>query len=335
MKFAVMIEGQEGLTWKRWGALARAAEEGGWDGLFRSDHLTGLVGDGSRACLDTWTSLTWLATGTSRIRFGPLVCPLTFYHPALLARQAAAVDQLSGGRLDLGIGAGWNEMEHRMFGVPFPPLRERMDRLDCGARLIRALWRGEPMSLDQPHYPLVEARIEPRPVRGTLPLVIGGRGERRTLRAVAEFADEWNVTRVTFDELPAKAAVLARHCRTVGRDPATLRRSLMVPVAIGRTSAEAAARRARMRAVFPRVPEDEATWRAAGFLHGTPTEVVADLRRWQALGIDRVMLQMLDMDDLEAINLIAREVIPAFRTQPAAGGGSSATGGRPAPSGAP
>jgi F420-dependent oxidoreductase-like protein len=312
MRFAMMIEGQEGLTWPRWRALARAVEEGGWDGLFRSDHLTGLGGDPHRACLDTWTSLTWLATHTSRIRFGPLVCPLSFYHPALLARQAAAVNELSGGRLDLGIGAGWNEMEHRMFGLPFPALRERMDRLDCGARLIRALWRGEPTSLDQPYYPLVDARIDPRPARGTLPLIIGGRGERRTLRAVAEFADEWNVTRVTVEELPAKAAVLARHCRAVGRDPASLRHSLMVPVAVGRTPAEAVARRARMCAIFPRLPEDEAGWRAAGFLHGTPADVVADVRRWQALGIERVMLQMLDMDDLDAIDLIAREVIPAF-----------------------
>jgi F420-dependent oxidoreductase-like protein len=313
MRFAVMIEGQEGLSWPRWRALARAAEEGGWDGLYRSDHLTGLAGDASRACLDTWASLTWLATHTSRIRFGPLVCPLTFYQPALLARQAAAVDQLSGGRLDLGIGAGWNEMEHRMFGLPFPSLRERMDRLECGARLIRALWRGEPASLDQPYYPLVDARLEPRPGPGGLPLIIGGRGERRTLRAVAAFADEWNVTRVTFDELPAKAAVLAGHCRAVGRDPDTLRRSLMLPVAIGRTPAEVATRRARVCAVFPRLPADEAGWRAASFLHGTPATIVADLRRWQALGIQRVMLQMLDMDDLEAIDLIAREIIPAFR----------------------
>src|SRR5947208_1740943 len=140
----IMIEGQEGLTWERWRALARAVEGGGYESLFRSDHLTGLFGEPRRAALDTWASLTWLATGTSRIRFGALVCPLTFYHPALLAKRAAAVDQLSGGRLDLGVGAGWHEPEHRMYGIPFPSMRERLDRLECGVRVIPALGGGRP-----------------------------------------------------------------------------------------------------------------------------------------------------------------------------------------------
>lgn len=313
LTLSLMIEGQEGLNWERWQRLARAAEDGGYHGLFRSDHLTGLFGDPTRDSLDTWASLTWLATATRRIRFGVLVCPLTFYHAALLAKRAAAVDQLSGGRFDLGIGAGWNEHEHRMFGIPFPPLRERMDRLECGARAIRALWRGEPVTLEQPYYPLQEAQSHPRPYRGALPLIVGGRGERRTLRVVAEHADEWNVTRITPDEYGPKAGVLAEHCRAVGRDPATIRRSLMVPVIVGRTPAEVTARRARGRALFPRVPEDEAGWKAAAFLHGSPAEIVADLRRWHALGIERVMLQLLDMDDLEAVALIARDVLPGLR----------------------
>ena len=132
LELNVMIEGQEGLTWERWQRLARAAEDGGFAGLYRSDHLTGLFGDSTRPSLETWASLPWLATATRRIRFGPIVSPLTFYQPALLAKRAAAIDQLAGGRFDLGIGAGWNEMEHRMFGIPFPPLRERMDRLEAG-----------------------------------------------------------------------------------------------------------------------------------------------------------------------------------------------------------
>ena len=174
LAFSIMIEGQEGLTWERWRRLARAAEDGGYHGLFRSDHLTGLFGEATRPALDTWASLTWLATATGRIRFGPLVCPMTFYHPAILARRAAAVSELSGGRLDLGIGAGWHDGEHRMFGIPFPPLGERMDRLECGARLIRALWRGGAVTLEQPYYPLVAAETTPRPAPGALPLVIGG-----------------------------------------------------------------------------------------------------------------------------------------------------------------
>ncbi len=309
LELNVMIEGQEGLTWPRWQRLARAAEDGGFHGLYRSDHLTGLFGDSSRPSLETWASLPYLATATRRIRFGPIVSPLTFYQPALLAKRAAAIDELAGGRFDLGIGAGWNEMEHRMFGIPFPPLRERMDRFEAGTRAIRALWRGTPVTLEQPYSPLVDARSFPLPVGARL--IVGGRGERRTMRVAAELADEWNATRVTFDEYPRKLEVLAGHCRAVGRDPATIRLSLMAPVVIGRTRAEVAARLARGREWFPRVPESEAEWRAQSFLHGSVDEVVRDLRRWQALGVHGVMLQFLDIDDLAAIELIAREVIPA------------------------
>ena len=307
LELTIMIEAQEGLTWERLRRLAATVEGAGYAGLFRSDHLTGLFGEATRPSLDCWASLTWLAANTRRLRFGPLVCPLTFYHPALLAKRAAAVWELSGGRLDLGIGAGWHEGEHTMFGIPFPPVKERLDRLEYGARAIRALWRGQPVTLEQPYYTLRAAQSFPRP--GSLPLIIGGRGERRTLRIVAESADEWNITRVTVDEYAAKARVLAEHCRSVGRDPATIRRSLMVPVITGRTQAEVAARLEKARAIFPRVPPDGAGWRAAGFLFGVIDEVRQELRRWEATGIARAMLQMLDMDDLEAIELIGRECL--------------------------
>jgi alkanesulfonate monooxygenase SsuD/methylene tetrahydromethanopterin reductase-like flavin-dependent oxidoreductase (luciferase family) len=309
LELNVMIEGQEGLNWERWQHLARAAEDGGFAGLYRSDHLTGLFGDSTRPSLETWASLPYLATATRRIRFGPIVSPMTFYQPAILAKRAAAIDQLAGGRFDLGIGAGWNEMEHRMFGIPFPPLRERMDRFEAGARAIRALWRGTPVTLEQPYTPLVDAQSFPLPAGGRL--VVGGRGERRTMRVAAELADEWNVTRVTYDEYPRKLEVLAGHCRAFGRDPAAIRLSLMAPIVIGRTRAEVATRLARGREWFPRVPESEAEWRAQSFLFGSVDEVVRDLRRWQGLGVQAVMLQCLDVDDLAAVELIAREVIPA------------------------
>src|SRR5262249_44115987 len=157
MRIGIMIEGQEGLTWDRWLALARAAENLGYDSLCRSDHLTGVAGQSRRASLETWTSLTVLATRTKRIRFGPMVSPITFYHPAIVAKMAAALDTLSSGRFDLGIGAGWNEHEHAMFGIRMPPLKERLDRLECGARCIRALGAGRPVNLEQPYYPLRKA----------------------------------------------------------------------------------------------------------------------------------------------------------------------------------
>jgi len=313
MRVGIMIEGQEGLTWPRWKRLAQTVEDAGYESLFRSDHLTGLFGNSERASLDTWASLTWLASATTRLRFGPMVCPLTFYHPALLARRAAAVADLSGGRLELGIGAGWHEGEHAMYGIAFPGLKERLDRLECGARTIGALWAGKKVTLEQPYYPLVQAESYPLPPRGRVPLVIGGRGERRTLRIVAEHADEWNVTRVTFDEYVGKRAVLERHCAAVARDPNTIARSLMVPVIYGRTAAETEARRAKAKAIFPRIPDDAAAWRTAGFLYGAPDDIVRDLERWQSLGVHRVLLQMLDMDDLAAIEAIARDILPAVR----------------------
>jgi alkanesulfonate monooxygenase SsuD/methylene tetrahydromethanopterin reductase-like flavin-dependent oxidoreductase (luciferase family) len=313
LALGLMIEGQEGLTWDRWRRLGRLAEEAGFESLFRSDHLTGLFGDARRPSLDAWASLTWLAGATSRIRFGPLVSPLTFYHPALLAKRAVAVAELAGGRLDLGIGAGWHEGEHRMLGIPFPSLKERIDRLECGARTIRALWQGAPTTLEQPYYPLVAAESYPLPPGGHVPLIIGARGERRTLRIVAAHADEWNVTRVTLDEYAAKRLVLEQHCDAVGRDPRTIARSLMVPVIVGRTAGEVATRHARAREIFPRVPADEAGWRRAGFLYGAPHDVIADLKCWEGLGVRRVMLQMLDMDDTAAMELLAREVLPACR----------------------
>jgi alkanesulfonate monooxygenase SsuD/methylene tetrahydromethanopterin reductase-like flavin-dependent oxidoreductase (luciferase family) len=313
ISICLMIEGQEGLTWERWRRLARAAEDGGFEALFRSDHLTGLFGDPKRASLDTWASLTWLASNTSRIRFGPLVCPLTFHHPALLAKRAAAVAELSGGRLDLGIGAGWHEGEHAMFGIPFPSLKERMDRFECGARAIRALWQGRPVTLEQPYYPLREAESYPLPPGGRVPLIIGGRGEQRALRVVAACADEWNTTRITRDDYPAKRGVLERHCRAVGRDPSRIRRSLMVPYIVGRDTRERDARLANARRIFPRVPENETAWRAAGFLFGAPGQLVEELRAWEKLGVTRVMLQTLDMEDIAAIELLAREIVPACR----------------------
>jgi F420-dependent oxidoreductase-like protein len=310
MDVGIMIEGQEGLTWERWWRIAAAAEDLGYESLCRSDHLTGLSGQGKRPSLETWASLTALATRTKRIRFGPMVSPLTFYHPALLAKRAAAIDGLSGGRFDLGIGAGWNELEHTMFGVPFPPLKERMDRLECGARAIRALDADKPVTVEQPYYPLKNAQSYPRPVSGHTRLVIGGRGEQRTLAIVARYADEWNVTRVDVGAYPAKRAVLASHCAAVDRDPQAIRRSLMIPLAIGRDTAEIARRIANARAVFPALPDGEAAWRAAGFLAGPPAQVIADLDKWKAAGMQRVLLQMLDQEDIGALELFAKDVLP-------------------------
>src|SRR5262249_28580144 len=191
----------------------------GYDSLCRSDHLTALNGQSRRPSLETWTSLTVLAARTRRIRFGPMVSPVTFYHPALLAKMAGALDTLPLGRLDLGRGAGWNAHEHAMFGIPMPPVRERLDRLEAGARYIRALGAGQPVTLEQPYYPLRQAENYPLPTHGRLRIVIGGRGEKRTLRIAAEFARARNVPRVAPAEFRNKRAGAARARATRGRAP--------------------------------------------------------------------------------------------------------------------
>lgn len=311
MDVGIMIEGQEGLTWARWSRLIEAAEGLGYESLCRSDHLTGLNGQSRRPSLDTWTSLAVVAERTRRIRFGPMVSPITFYHPAILTKMAVALDTLSGGRFDLGIGAGWNEHEHAMFGIPMPPLKERLDRLEAGARVIRAVGAGRPVTLDQPFYALREAEVYPLPTHGRLRVVVGGRGEKRTLRIVAEFADEWNLTRVDIPTFRDKCEILGRHCADVGRDPNTIRRSLMIPMAIGRDRAEVARRIAAARAIFPALPADEVAWRAANFLAGSAAEIGEALDRWAEAGMERVLLQMMDQEDIAALESFARGVLPS------------------------
>jgi F420-dependent oxidoreductase-like protein len=310
VRVGIMIEGQEGLTWDRWLRLIPAAEDLGYDSLCRSDHLTGLTGQSKRPSLDTWTSLAVLASKSRRVRFGTMVCPITFYHPALLAKMALALDTLSDGRLDLGLGAGWNEHEHAMLGVPMPPLKERLDRLEAAARYIRALGAGQPVTLEQPYYPLRQAEIHPLPTHGRLRIVVGGRGEKRTLRIAAEFADEWNATRVDPQGFRDKARVLAQHCAAVGRNPDTIARSLMIPMAIGDDRAEVARRIAAARAIFPNLPPDEAGWREASFLAGSPEDIAESLRGWERAGVQRALLQMMDQEDLAALETFSRHVLP-------------------------
>jgi alkanesulfonate monooxygenase SsuD/methylene tetrahydromethanopterin reductase-like flavin-dependent oxidoreductase (luciferase family) len=191
-----------------------------------------------------------------------------------------------------------------------PPMKERLDRLECAARYIRALGAGQPVTLEQPYYPLRRAENYPLPTHGRLRLLVGGRGEKRTLRIAAEFADEWNATRVDPAGFRHKREVLAAHCAAVGRDPGTIARSLMVPMAIGRDHAEVARRIAAARAIFPAMPGDEAAWRAASFLAGSPEAIGAALGEWEAAGVERVLLQMLDQEDLAALETFARHVLP-------------------------
>lgn len=314
MKLGVMIEGQEGLNWERWKAIVRATEDLGFESLWRSDHFFSLMGPRDRDALETFVSLVHVAESTSRIRFGTLVCSMTFRHPALLARMAAGVDQLSGGRFILGIGAGWNVPEHEAFGIRFPPVRERMDILEESAAIIRGLWSEDAFSFEGRVFALKEARLNPKPAQSP-PLLVGGGGEKRTLRIVAKYADEWNVPSMPLDRYRQKVQALGQHCAKAGRDPATIGRSLMCAFIVGEKEADLLERVRMLQAMMPPLaqtrPEDLLKGLASrGWLVGSPRQVVEQIKALEGEGVSRVMLQHHNQTDFEALELIAREVMP-------------------------
>lgn len=312
----VMIEGQEGLTWDRWRKIAETVEAVGFESLWRSDHLFSLFNVPTRPGLDTWASLTALATATRRIRFGPLVCPITFYHPSLLARQAAAVDVLSGGRLELGVGAGWNDREHQAFGIPYPRVGERIRRLDEAVRVICALWEDGPVQFAGRYYRLDGAVGWPKPhQRPRIPMVIGGKGPR-VLELVARHADEWNCggSKLPAD-VRALTEVLVAACERIGRDPRTIRHSWMGAFLIGENGAALERRAKKIQEYLPPRASMPAAalpgvLRKEGWLVGSPEEIAAQMQDLAAEGIERFNLQFLDQEDLDALHLVAREVLP-------------------------
>jgi F420-dependent oxidoreductase-like protein len=306
-----MLEGQEGLTWERWFAIADRVESLGLDSLSRSDHFFSLMGHPDRPALECWTSLTALAQRTQRIRFGPLVSPMTFRHPALLARMAAAVDLLSNGRLVVGLGAGWNDAEHQAFGIALPPLKERFDRLEEGIAVIKALWSGGPVDLEGRYYSLRRAASYPRPMqRPAPPVLIGGDGEIRLLRIVAKDADEWNSHAPGPEVYKVKRAKLEEHCRAVGRDPDEIHRSWMGGIVIGRDASEVAEKGRWMQSFLSALSGVQAdaapdVLRRRSWIVGTPDQAASQLEAWSALGIERVMFQWYNLDDLDGLGLLA------------------------------
>lgn len=299
-----MVEGQNGLTWPRWQRLVRAVEDLGFAGLYRSDHFTN-AGPPDKDSLELWVSLTWLAANTSRIAFGPLCTPLSFRHPAITARMAAAVDDLSGGRMTLGLGAAWQEREHTKFGFDLLPVRERFTRFAEGLTVVsRLLTSEEPVSFSGTFYHLQDALLLPRPSRpGGPPILVGGNGPHRTLPLAARYAVEWNATFQT----PPKFEALSRRLDALlsrrGRRPQEVRRSMMTGTIIGRTDAEVAQR------LSGRALEQV---RERGIIVGTPAAAVDQLRALASVGLDRVMLQWLDLDDLDGLETFAVAVLPHF-----------------------
>ena len=314
MRVALMIEGQEGVTWEQWCALADACEEHGIDTLFRSDHYISMLDEDANVAHDAWTIVAALAARTKTLRLGTLVSPATFRHPAVLANAAATADHISGGRIELGLGAGWFEREHDAFGFPFPAMSVRVALFAEQLEIVHRLWTEHRVDFEGSHYTLESAPGLPKPVQlPHPPLLVGGRGGRGTAEPAAQFADEYNSPFVSPDEFAAIRAKVEDACRRIGRDPATMPFSLMTGCIIASTHEEALE---RARVLYNRGKEhaDFDGWlidyqqRA---LIGSVDEVAARLRQYEAAGCSRVMLQHLDHADLEPVKLIGRELAPA------------------------
>jgi alkanesulfonate monooxygenase SsuD/methylene tetrahydromethanopterin reductase-like flavin-dependent oxidoreductase (luciferase family) len=301
MRVALMIEGQEGVSWEQWVGLAEACEQHGIETLFRSDHYLSQGDGGKRAALDAWTTLAGLAAVTTRLRLGTLVSPVTFRHPAVLAKSAVTVDHISGGRVEVGMGAGWMEPEHRAYGFPFPELPERLQLLAEHLETVRGQWTdgpAQPQPVQKPHPPLI----------------VGGAAGRGTTEPAARFADEYNTLLAGAEECARRRRRLDQACERVGRDPATMRFSLMTGCLVGADETELQARAQRLLERRGEEGGDPgalvARYRERG-VAGTPDEVVERLQELEQAGrVERVMLQHLQHDDLEMVALIGREVAP-------------------------
>jgi F420-dependent oxidoreductase-like protein len=306
MRVCLMIEGQEDVTWEQWLALAGACEEHGLEGLFRSDHYESVMGMRERGSLDAWATLAALAARTRRIRLGTLVSPATFRHPSVLAKMVATVDHVSGGRAELGLGAGWHEGEHRAYGFEFPPTPTRMERLAEQLEIVTRSWTEDAVEFQGRHYQVQDLRALPKPVQRPRPtLLVGGGAGPKSLALAARFADEYNTVGVSLEELPERHGRLLDAWREAGRDPEEARLSLMTTCVVGRDRAEVSERVGRVLAAIgshdsvAEVVEARPNW-----LLGTVDEVAERLRGLEAAGVDRVMLQHLDHADTEMVAVL-------------------------------
>jgi F420-dependent oxidoreductase-like protein len=298
----LMLEGQDGVNWDRWQQIARAVERTGYAGLYRSDHFTNPDGPHLDS-LELWTSLTWLATHTERIAFGPVVAPVSFRDPVMTAWSAAAIDALSPGRLRLGLGAGWQEREHDEFGFDLLDMDARFARFEEALQVVSLLLRSEgPVSFSGAFCRLDGAEFMPNPIGvGRIPIVIGGNGPRRTLPLAARFADEWNGVYLSREAFQERNQLLDTLAREAGRDPGEIKRTLMTRVIFGRDAEQLAERLAG---------EDPDDLRANGRVVGTANEIPDQLRAWEAAGAEGIMLQWVDdLDDVEGIEALGRAAV--------------------------
>lgn len=321
MRFALMTEPQMGLTYAEQLALVERAEAVGFEAFFRSDHYESFPGATDAPTTDAWAVLAGLARDTSRIGLGALVSPVTFRTPGNLAKVVATVDEMSGGRIEAGVGAGWHADEHRRHGFPFPEIGERAEMLEETLEILRGLWEGpDGWSFHGRHYTLDDAFFRPKP--SALParhgrpirILVGGQGSPRSFRIAARYADEFNLSSTSPDGAVEKFAQLDEACRAIGRDPRTLARSAMVGLLIGRTQAEVRDREHALMAAFGGADDESEAWfeaRRARWIRGTPDEARAMVRRFADAGVERLMLQDFVARDLDMVSLAAETLFDA------------------------
>ncbi len=308
MLFRIFVEPQQGASYDQLRRVAQHAETLGFDGFFRSDHFLAMGGDGLPGPTDAWVTLGAIARETTRVRLGTLLTSATFRLPGPLAITVAQVDAMSGGRVELGLGAGWFDDEHRAYGIPFPPMRERFERLEEQLGIVTGLWGtkvGERFSFEGRHYALSDSPALPKPVQTPRPpIIVGGAGLTRTPRLAARFADEFNVPFHVVDDTARLFDRARGACEAQGRDPQTLRLSAAVVVCCGRDETEA-----RRRAAA--IGRDLSELRQHGAA-GTPDEVVTRCLAYGEAGASTIYLQVLDLSDMEHLSLLASEVVPAL-----------------------
>ena len=305
MLVRIFTEPQQGATYEQQLAVARTAEELGFDAFFRSDHYLRMGGgDPGPGPSDAWITLAGIARETSAIRLGTLVSSATFRLPGPLAISVAEVDAMSSGRVELGLGAGWFDDEHRAYGIPFPPLGERFDRLEEQLAIVTGLWStpiGETFSYTGDRYSVLDSPALPKPVQTPVPVIVGGGGPRRTPALAARYATEYNLAFPAPDVYGFAVERVQAACEAIDRDPASLRYSVALVVCCGETEADVERRAARIG----RAPDELRANGAAG----TPVEVVEKIRTYEAAGAQTVYLQVLDLDDLEHLQLLGGEVL--------------------------
>ncbi len=307
IEVAIFLEGQNGLNWPRWQRMATAVEDLGYVGLYRSDHFTN-PNPPDKDSLELWVSLTWLASHTNRIEFGPLVSPISFRNPAFTARMAAAVDDLSGGRLILGLGAGWQEREHNNYGFDLLDANDRFERFEEGVEVIKRLLESDQaVDFEGKYFQLNEGILLPRPQRpGGPPISIGGNGRKRTLPLTARYAREWNALMITPEEFAELNQHLDGLLADYSRQPGDVFRSMMVGCIFANNDSELQERVAA-RTRGERSADD---LRERGAVIGTANQMVAQLGKLAEAGVERIMLQWIDLDDLDGIEIIAQKVLP-------------------------